>query len=124
MGKIKVAVTTVLFVASCALLLAANGIASAVLSNYTPAYPASFGQNIPRFSAVTVSLMQNSAALCFGVPVFSAALAFLAISRAKSSEARLYWVTVLAVVNYHVGAFLLGAVAVGFFLLPKLANGT
>lgn len=41
---------------------------------------------------------------------------------AKSRESKLYSVSSLAIVNYHVGFFLLGAVAVGFFLLPKLAN--
>ena len=124
MGKFKVAVTTILFVASCASLLVANGIASAVLDNYTSAYPASFGQNIPAFAASAVSLMQNSALLCLSVLVASVTLAFVAIRRAKSPASRLYWITVLATANYHVAAFLLGAVAVGFFLLPKLANGT
>lgn len=51
------------------------------------------------------------------------ALALSALFRAKSRESKLYWVSSLAIVNYYAGVLLLGTVAVGFFLLPKLASG-
>ena len=124
MGKFKVVLTAILFIASCILLLGANGIASAVLGSYTPAYPSSLGAHTPAFSLTALTLMQNSAALCFGTLALSSVLALVAIRRSTSLEAKSYWVIVLAIVNYHVSAFLLGAMAVGFFLLPKLANGT
>ncbi|WP_408952435.1 hypothetical protein [Lysobacter sp. Hz 25] len=119
---IKLVLTTLFYLASCAVLFAAHTIASGVLASYTSAYPASLGGHAPAFSLTTVWLMQNSALLCFGALLVSAALALLTLLRAKPRESKLYWVSSLAIVNYHVGVFLLGAVAVGFFLLPKLAN--
>lgn len=118
----KVVLSAFFYLASCAALFAAHVIASGVLASYTSAYPASLGSHAPAFSVTAISLMHNSAMLCFGVLLGSAALALLFLFRAKSREAKLYWVSSLAVVNYHVGVCLLGAVAVGFFLLPKLAN--
>lgn len=119
---IKLVLTTLFYLASCAVLFAAHTIASGVLASYTSAYPASLGGHAPAFSLTTVWLMQNSGLLCFGALLVSAALALLTLLRAKTRESKLYWVSSLAIVNYHVGVFLLGAVAVGFFLLPKLAS--
>ncbi|MGO1001140.1 hypothetical protein [Lysobacter sp. CA196] len=118
----KVTLTTLFYLASCAVLFAAHTIASGVLASYSSAYPASLGSHAPAFSVTAVSLMQNSAWLCFGALLMSAALALVTLLRAKSRESKLYWVSSLAIVNYHVGVFLLGAVAVGFFVLPKLAS--
>lgn len=119
---IKVVLTTLFYIVSGAVLVAAHTIASGVLASYGSAYPSSFGSHAPAFSATAVSLMHNSAELCFGALLVSAALALLTLLRAKSREAKLYWVSSLAIVNYYVTVLLLGAVAVGFFLLPKLAN--
>lgn len=119
---IKVVLTTLFYIVSCAVLVAAHTIASGVLASYGSAHLSSFGSHVPAFSATAVSLMHNSAVLCFGALLVSAALALLTLLRAKSREAKLYWVSSLAIVNYYVAVLLLGAVAVGFFLLPKLAN--
>lgn len=119
---IKLVLTTLFYLASCAVLFAAHTIASGVLASYTSAYPASLGGHTPAFSLTTVWLMQNSALLCFGALLVSAGLALSTLLRSKPRESKLYWVSSLAIVNYHVGVFLLGAVAVGFFLLPRLAS--
>ncbi|MGJ7901784.1 hypothetical protein [Lysobacter sp. 1R34A] len=118
----KVLLATLFYLASCAVVFAVHVVASGVLASYGSAYPASLRSQIPVFSVAAVSLMQNSALLCFGALFVSGALALSALLRAPSRESKLYWVSSLAIVNYHVGIFLLGAVAVGFFWLPKLAS--
>ncbi|ALN79034.1 hypothetical protein [Lysobacter antibioticus] len=119
---IKAILTTLFYIVSCAVLVAAHTIASGVLASYGSAHLSSFGSHVPAFSVSSMTLMHNSALLCFGVLLVSAALALLVLFRAKSREAKLYWVSSLAVVNYYVTVLLLGAVAAGFFWLPKLAN--
>jgi hypothetical protein len=124
MGKFKVAVTALLYIGSCIALATTHGAVSALLKSYTAGYPSSFGTHVPAFTSTALSLMPNIAIACFGTLVVSAALAALLIWRSKSRESKLYWVTVLGSINYYVSMALLSTVLIGFFLLPKLGNGT
>jgi hypothetical protein len=124
MGKFKVAVTALLYFGSCIALAATHGAVSAILKSYTAGYPGSLGTHVPAFTSTALSLMPYTAIVCFGTLVVSAALAALVIWRSKSIESKLYWVTVLACISYYISTFLLSTVLIGFFLLPKLANGT
>lgn len=124
MGKLKVAVTALIFISSCIALAATQSVVSMLFKTYTASFPESFGARAPAFTSTALSLMPNSALICLGTLAASILLAALAISRANSQESKLYWVTVVGSLNYHVSVFLLSVALIGFFLLPKLANGT
>jgi hypothetical protein len=123
MGKLKVFVTGILFLASCVALLGTQGAIAAIQNSYTSTFPSSFGSHLPAFTARTLSLMPNIPTICFTAVVVSILLAGLVLWRARSREAKIYWVTVLGSVNFYVCVFLSGVVLVGFFLLPRVAHG-
>ena len=124
MGKLKAAVTALLYFGSCIALFATHAAVSALLTSYTDSYPASLGAQTPAFTSLALSLMVSTAPVCFGAVAVSALLAAMAIRGPNPRESKLYWVTVLGSVNYYLCTFLLSTVLIGFFLLPKLANGT
>jgi hypothetical protein len=123
MNKFKVFITSALYLASCAFLCFTHGVVSALLQSYTIAYPSSIGSRVLAFTSFTLTLMPQSAAICFGMLGLSALLVAVALSRSATSEAKLYWVTAVAGFNYYVSGYLLATVLTGFFLLPRLANG-
>ncbi len=123
MGKIKVAVSALLFVGSCGSLLATHGVISALLQSYASAPGVTPTGHVPAFTSLALSLMPQSALLCFGALLLSLALLGLTVLRAQTRESKLYWATVLSSINYYFSGFLLGVVLVGYFMLPKLANG-
>jgi len=124
MGKIKVVVTALLFAGSCVALATTHGVLTGLLEGYGAAIHQAVDTRASLFTLKALSIVQNSAAICFGSLVASAALAAMAIWRSASREAKLYWVTVLSSANYYISGFLLSTTLVGFFLLPKVANGT
>lgn len=123
MTKVRSVFTGLLFLASCAALLGAHQVAQMVLGTYSAGHIETFGPRVPAFSLQIVSYMLNSLLICGGTLALSLVLAALAWSRAATRESRIGWISVLASLNYHVAFFLVGAIAVGFFALPKLANG-
>jgi hypothetical protein len=123
MKALKPLVTGLLLVGSWASLGCAYAAISGVLHAYTAAYPAILGSHVPAFTKTTISVMQSAPAICLGGILLSVLLAGLAMGRAKSGESKLYWITVLGSINYYVAAFLTSTVLIGFFMLPKLANG-
>ncbi len=47
----------------------------------------------------------------------------MAVRRSEDRQAKLYWLGILANINFYTVVFLFGSVLIGFFLLPKVANG-
>ena len=124
MINFKVALTALIYIASCIALVATHEIVSALLVSYTIDYPASLGALVPGFTSLAISLIPKSALICLGTLVASVTICTFAIWRSNSRETKLYWVSVLSSLNYYVSMFLVSTILVGFFLLPKLANGT
>ena len=123
MPKIKVAIGLLLYLTSCMALLIAPIYIALPLTVYSTAFPASHGPNVPAFSNLALSVMPHAAPICFSVLVASLLLAILTFRQVKERDTRLYWIGVLASVNFYAVLFLFGLVLIGFFLLPKLANG-
>ncbi|MDH5829018.1 hypothetical protein QFW80_00565 [Luteimonas sp. M1R5S18] len=123
MPKIKVAIGLLLYVTSCMGLLIAPAYISLPLTAYSADFIASHGPRIPAFSRAALSVMPHATAICFSVLGSSLLLAFLAFRRVEERDTRLYWIGVLANINFYAVLFLFGMVLIGFFLLPKLANG-
>ena len=123
MTKLRAVLTAILFIACCVALLGAHNLADVLLRAYSESHIESFGPRIPAFSIEIASYMRNSALLCFGTLGFSLGMATLAWFRSATFEARLGWISILSSINYHVAFFLVGAITIGFFVLPKLANG-
>ena len=123
MPKIKVALGLLFYITSCMGLLIAPVYISLPLTAYSAGFVASHGPRIPAFSSLTLSIMPHAAAICFSILAASLLLAFLAFRKVKERDTRLYWIGVLANINFYIVLFLFGMTLVGFFLLPKLANG-
>ena len=123
MNKARAVVTFILFLASLGSLLGAHSIADLVLRTYSESHIQSFGPRVPAFSVETVAYMRNGAFLCFGTATLSLGLAVLAWFRSATREAGLGWIAILSAFNYYVSFILVSAIAIGFFALPKLANG-
>ncbi|HQX65496.1 MAG: hypothetical protein WAR01_02360 [Dokdonella sp.] len=123
MPKIKVALGLLFYITSCVGLLIAPAYISMPLTAYSADFIASHGPRIPAFSSVALSVMPHAMAICFSVLAASLLLAFLAFRRVKEQDTRLFWIGVLANINFYAVLFLYGIVLIGFFLLPKLANG-
>ncbi|MBK8285385.1 MAG: hypothetical protein IPK97_11175 [Ahniella sp.] len=111
-----------MFLASCISLLTLQGFVSALLESYSPSYPSSFGPRLPAFSSYALALMSHSAAVCIGAVVSSVLLALLVCRREMTGDNRLYWLTVLAGINFLVSSYVATIILIGFFLLPKAAN--
>ena len=124
MRQIKVAIGLLLYITSCMGLLIAPAYISLSLTAYSADFIASHGPRIPAFSSTALSVMPHASAICFYVLASSLLLATLAFRRVKERDARLYWIGVLSNINFYTVLFLFGTVLIGFFLLPKLANGT
>ena len=123
MPKIKVAIGLLLYITSCMGLLIAPAYISLSLTAYSANFPASHGPRVPAFSSIALTVMPHATAICLSVLAASLLLAFLAFRRVKERDTRLYWIGVLASINFYAVLFLFGMVLIGFFLLPKLANG-
>jgi hypothetical protein len=123
MGKLKVFVTGVLFLASCVALLGTQGAVAGIQKSYAGAFPGPLGGQPPALSVSALSLMPNIPAICFTALAASIFLAGVAVWRARSREAKIYWVTVLGSINFYICVLLSGIVLVGFFLLPRVAHG-
>jgi hypothetical protein len=123
MPKIKVAFGLLLYITSCMGLLIAPMYISLPLTAYSADFVASHGPRIPAFSSLALSVMPHAGAICFSVLAASLLLAFLAFRKVQERDTRLYWIGVLANINFYTVLFLFGMVLIGFFLLPKLANG-
>lgn len=123
MPKIKFAFGLLLYMTSCAGLLVAPGYVSRLFTVYSADFIAAHGPHVPAFSRTTLSVMSHVTAICFSVFGASLWLAFLAVRRVRERDARLYWISVLSSINFYTVSFLFGIVLIGFFLLPKLANG-
>jgi hypothetical protein len=124
MQKFKVALSILLYITSCVSLLIAPQYITLALTTYSADFVASHGTRIPAFSAMTLSVMPHAEVICFVVLIASLLLAAMTFRRPSIREARLYWLGVLANINFYTVLFLFGMVLVGFFLLPKVANGT
>jgi hypothetical protein len=124
MIKFKAIITALLFVASCVALVAADSAVSAILVGYSASFPTTLGTHVPAFTSTSLAVMSNSASICFGTLVASLVLAFWAMRRVQSRESKLYWITSLSSINFYLSTFVLSTTLIGFFLLPKLANGT
>ena len=123
MTKVRAIITFILFFTSCGALLGAHNVAEMVLRTYSESHIESFGPRVPAFSFEIVTYMRNSAFICLGTVVVSLGFAALAWFRCATREAKFGWVAILSAFNYHVAFSFVGAIAVGFFALPKLANG-
>ena len=123
MIKIKVALTALLYIASCIAIVATHEMVSALVVGYTIDYPASFGALVPAFTSLSLSLISKSALICWGTLVASMTLCTFAIWRSNSRDTKLYWVSILSSLNFYVSTFVVSTILIGFFLLPKLANG-
>ena len=122
MPKIKVAIGLLLYMTSCLGLLVAPAYISLPLTAYSADFPASHGPRIPAFSSATLSVMPHATVICLSMLAVSLLLALLVFRRVKVRDTKLYWIGVLANVNFYTVLFLFGMVLIGFFLLPKLAN--
>ena len=123
MHKIKVALSFLLYTTSCIGLLIAPMYISMALSAYSAEFVGSHGPRVPAFSDTALSLMPHASAICFSVLGMSVLSAVVVYRKAGSPESRLYWLGVLSNINFYAAFFLFGMVLVGFFLLPKVANG-
>lgn len=123
MRGIKVAVGLLLYCTSCIALLITPRYISLLLTVYSTDFPASHGPHIPAFSKIALSAMPHATAICLSILAVSLLLGFLAFRRVKEQDTRLYWIGVLTGVNLCAALALFGFVLIGFFLLPKLANG-
>lgn len=123
MRTFKVALSFLLYITSCLGLMISPMYISMVLANYSADFVATHGSRVTAFSATTLSLMPNAGAICFSVLADSLLLAFMAVRRSEDREAKLYWLGVLANINFYTVVFLFGSVLVGFFLVPTVANG-
>jgi len=123
MPKFKVVIGLLLYITSCMGLLIAPAYVSMSLAAYSAEFIASHGPRIPAFSSTTLSVMPHATAICFSVLAASLLLAFLAFRRVKEKDTRLYWIGVLSNINFYTVLLLFGMVLIGFFLLPKFANG-
>ena len=123
MPTVRAVVTLILFFASCVALLCAHQVAEMMLETYSASHIQSFGPRVPAFSLEIVGYMRNSAYICLGTLVLSLVLAVLAWLRSATHDTRLGWLAIICAFNYHVAFFFVGAIAIGFFALPKLANG-
>ncbi len=124
MPKIKVAIASILYVTSCIGLLISPSYISLLLTTYSAGFIASHGPRVPAFSSTALSVMPHATPICFSILGASLLLAFLTARRVKERDSKLYWIGVLSAVNFYTVLFLFGMVLIGFFLLPKLANGT
>jgi hypothetical protein len=94
------------------------------LKSYGPDYPLLIGPNVPAYSRLAMSILSQSTLICFGTLALSIILALIGLRRAKTSADKSYWLLLLSNLNYYVAFLLLNMLLVGFFMLPKLANGT
>ena len=124
MGKLKAIITALIYFGSCAALVSTHAVVSVLQTSHTKEFLEALGGQTRAFTSIALSIIPNTALICFGTLVISALLATVAIRRSNSQESKLYWLTVLGSFNYYVSAFVFGAVLIGFFVLPKLANGT
>jgi hypothetical protein len=123
MRSFKVALSFLLYIASCLGLLISPMYISMALAAYSADFVASHGPRVPAFSASALSLMRHAGPICFSVLVVSLLLAVMAVRRSEDRQAKLYWLGILANINFYTVVFLFGSVLIGFFLLPKVANG-
>ena len=124
MARVKAVVTALIYFGSCAALLATHVIGSTLHVIYASDLPVSPEERTFLFTSIALSLIPNTALICFGTIGLSALLAVFATRRLNPQESKLYWVTVLGALNYYISLFVLGTLLIGLFLLPKLANGT
>lgn len=123
MPKARAVVTFSLFFASCVALLCAHQVAEMMLKTYSASHIQSFGPRVSAFSLEIVGYMRNSAVICLGTLAISFGFAVLAWLRSATHDTKLGWIAIIGAFNYHVASIFVGAIAVGFFALPKLANG-
>ena len=123
MYKIKVILSFLLYTTSCIGLLIAPMYISMALSAYSAEFVTSHGPRVPAFSDTALSLMPHASVIGFSVLGISILAAVLLYRKVDSPDSRLYWLGVLSSINFYTAFFLFGMVLVGFFLLPKVANG-
>ncbi|NZA27802.1 hypothetical protein H0E84_15595 [Luteimonas sp. SJ-92] len=123
MPKIRVALGLLLYLASCLGLLIAPAYITLPLTAYSADFVASHGPRIPAFSSLALLVMPRAWLICFSVLAASVVLAFLAFRKVEDRDTRLYWIGVLANINFYTVLLMFGMVLIGFFLLPRLANG-
>lgn len=119
MDRAKNFIAAFLFVASGVALMSVASALSAVMEVYRLPDAESLSPNAFGFSRIGLVLASNATVICIGTLL--ATLAGVLAAR-KMAQDKLFLVVVLALINYHVSAFLLGAVLLGLFVLPQLAN--
>lgn len=122
MSKLKPALAFIFYFPSCMTLVGTHVLLSATLQSYGPGYIATFGERIASTTPASLSILSNSALICFGAVLVSLLGVITSVTVVKSSEAKCFWVVVIACCNHAVSVGLLSAMVSGFFLLPKLIN--
>lgn len=122
MNKLKTILAALLYLGSLATLLTTAVGISQVLAAYGLDHPATLGRWVPAFTQSSLGMLIHSAWLCGATAAISTLLMLIALRKAATRESKLYWIAILAAINYHVAAGLYATLVIGYFLLPKLSN--
>ncbi len=93
-----------------------------VRAAFTPADLHALGRHVPAFSEAVVAQIPALPLLFLGSGLASLVLALIALRKAASHDAKLFWISLLAAANLFLCANYAMLTIIGLFLLPKLAN--
>lgn len=122
MNNLKAILAALLYLGSVVSLVVSAVITPQVLAAYGLDYPATLGPRVPAFTEGSFGVLLNSAWLCGGLAAISVLVLLVALRKASTRDAKLYWTAILAAVNYHVVAGVYTTMIIGYFLLPKLRS--
>jgi hypothetical protein len=118
----KTILVAYLYLSSLIALVVGASLVSQVANAYSPNFPASLGQRMPGFTALTVDLMANVGVVAAVGATGSLVCVLVAWRRPRLHDDRCFWTMVVAASTAMAAAMLPSFVLCGFFLLPKLAN--
>ncbi len=89
---------------------------------FTPTQLRAASRHFPAFSEAVLAQMTTLPILFLASGVVSLVLAIIALRKAASHDAKLFWISLLAAANLFLCANYAMLTIIGLLLLPKLAN--
>ena len=122
MERLKWIITGILYLSGAIGLVVTHMAVEGVLEVFGTDSVLSSGGAVPVTTPAAIRVMELSAPLCLGTLAATLVLLVVVAKRARSTEAKRFWIAVLGALNLYVAMFVLMQTVVGFFWLPRLIN--
>ena len=120
----KLVISIIFYLASFIGLSVTGLLMVSLLQAYPIDYPFTLGPHQPAFTATWTNFMPKIFVISIVTSLSSVLAVLVILYKCASTEAKAYWVLVVASVNFYMTIAFASGTLSGFFMLPKLANGT